>query len=133
MSVRFAPLALPGMLCLMLSACGGILAKPVEVTPTEPKPVLTDEAKTTLAQVEAEAQVAKTNITLWVPAEKALKNAQEAARNGDSATVLKEARKASELIKLGAAQAAYPSTEQTGQRSGQLGDQLSGQPRSDRK
>lgn len=109
MNVRFAPLALSGMLCLMLSACGGTPAKTADAKPAEPaKPELTAEAQTVLAQAEAEAKIAKANVTLWVPADKALKSAQEAAKKGDSATVIKEAKKASELMKLGAAQANYP-------------------------
>ncbi len=118
MKVRFTPLALSGMLCLLLSACAGTPDKAAEAKPAETakaaepaKPALTAEAQSLLAQAEADAKTAKANVTLWVPAEKALKNAQDAAAKGDSAVVLKEAKKAIDLMKLSAAQPNYPSTE----------------------
>lgn len=78
---------------------------------TEVPPELLEEAKKALAQAEADVQVARADFTLWVPAENAFKAAQEAAKAGDSGTVIKLAREIAELTRLGAEQAQYPSTE----------------------
>lgn len=112
MNLRLAPLALAGMLSLFLSACGSAPSKQAESMPAEPaKPALSAEAQRALAQAEADVKAAKASYTLWVPADTALKNAQDAAKRGDSATVIEEAEKVAKYTRLGAAQADYPSTE----------------------
>lgn len=109
------PAALAGLLCLFLAACGGTPAKQAEAMPAKPaeaaKPALTEEAQKALAQAEADAKAAKASFTLWTPAEASLKKAQEAAKKGDSNTVLKEAKQVSEMCKISAGQANYASTE----------------------
>jgi hypothetical protein len=75
------------------------------------KPSLSAEAQKALAQAEADVQAARAGFTLWVPAENALGATQEAAKAGDSETVLKLGKSIAELTRLGAGQAKYPSTE----------------------
>jgi len=81
-------------------------------------PTLSDAAKSALAQAEADAKAARAAFTLWVPAENALNAAQEAAKEGDSAAVLRHAQTVSDLTRLGAEQAKYPSTESEPELSG---------------
>jgi len=84
----------------------------------KPAPALSDAAKSALAQAEADAKAARAAFTLWLPAENALNAALEAAKEGDSASVLKHTQTVSDLTKLGAEQAKYPSTESEPELSG---------------
>ncbi|TCS71551.1 murein lipoprotein [Sulfuritortus calidifontis] len=102
MRKQLASAALASLLALFLSACAGGPA-------TEAG--LTDEAKAALAQAEKDVKDAKANFALWTTADKALKTAQEAAKKGDSETVTKQAKLASDHAKMGLAQTKYPSTE----------------------
>jgi hypothetical protein len=86
---------------------------------TESEPELSSEAKQAFAQAEADVQAARAAFTLWVPAENALNAALQGAKEGDSAAVLKHAKAASDLAKLGAEQAKYPSTEAAPELSGE--------------
>lgn len=76
------------------------------------KPALSAEASAVLAKAEADVKMAKSKFALWSTAQKALENAQAAAKEGDSAKVLKEAAIASSQVKLGIAQIDYPLTNQ---------------------
>jgi hypothetical protein len=76
-----------------------------------PAPQLSPEAQKALAEAEAAVKAARAGFTLWVPAENALTAAQEAAKAGDSGTVLKQAGVIAELTRLGVGQAQYPTTE----------------------
>ena len=71
-------------------------------------PALTDEAKAALAKAEADVKAADSKKALWTTAEDALKAAQAAAKKGDSATVIADAKKASEHAAMGIEQKAYP-------------------------
>lgn len=82
-------------------------AKTAEVTAPE-KPVLSAEAKAALAAAEADAKAAKAKNALWTTADEALKAAQKAAEEGDSATVLKKSAIVKEHVKLGMEQLNYP-------------------------
>lgn len=75
------------------------------------KPSLSEEARQALAKAEADVKEAKTLKALWTTAEDALKKAQEAAANGDSATTLKFSKTASEHARLGLTQKTYPPTK----------------------
>lgn len=69
---------------------------------------ISDEAKAALAKAEADVKAANAKGALWTTAADALKAAQEAAKKGDSAAVIKDARTASEQAALGMGQTAYP-------------------------
>lgn len=69
---------------------------------------ISDEAKAALAKAEADVKAASAKAALWTTADNALKAAQAAAKKGDSATVIKDARVASEQAALGMGQTAYP-------------------------
>ncbi len=100
-------------LCLSLSACS-MTAPQKAVAPGETvvaPPALTPEALAALGQAETDIKQAKAAYALWTTAEAAIKRAQEAAKAGDSATVIGEARIASEQAKLGLTQKNYPTTE----------------------
>lgn len=71
-------------------------------------PALTDEAKAALAKAEADTKAADAKKALWTTAADALKAAQEAAKKGDSAGVISNAKKASDHAKMGTDQKAYP-------------------------
>ncbi|HCA26333.1 MAG TPA: hypothetical protein DEP05_01575 [Betaproteobacteria bacterium] len=71
---------------------------------------LTSEASQALAQAEMDIKEAASKEALWIPAQKALKKAKAAAKQHNSAAVVKYSKKASELAKLGIAQVSYPLT-----------------------
>lgn len=75
------------------------------------KPSLSEEAKQTLAQAEADVKQAKAKNALWTTAEDALKKAQEAAKKADSVAVIKFSKTASEQARLGLKQLSYPTTK----------------------
>lgn len=98
---------------LVALATAGLLALTgCQTAPTQPTaaatPTLTDEAKAALAKAEADVKAADAKGALWTTAEDALKAAQEAAKKGDSAAVIKNAKTASEHAALGIAQKSYP-------------------------
>ena len=72
------------------------------------KPAISAEAQAALAAAQADVKAAKAKNALWTTAESALKAAEEAAEKGDSATVLKQAKLASDHVKKGMAQLNYP-------------------------
>jgi flagellar basal body L-ring protein FlgH len=72
------------------------------------KPELSVEAKEALAKAEADVKAADAKKALWTTAENALKAAKAAAGKGDSATVIKDSKTASEQANLGMEQKAYP-------------------------
>ncbi|NWG87808.1 MAG: hypothetical protein HXY26_09960 [Hydrogenophilaceae bacterium] len=103
---QLASVALASLLALFLSACAGTPAPTADAAPA-----LTDEAKAALAQAEKDVKEAKAKFALWTTADKALKDAQAAAKKGDSAAVTKQAKLASDHAKMGLEQTKYPSTE----------------------
>ncbi|MEW5944068.1 MAG: hypothetical protein AB1710_09510 [Pseudomonadota bacterium] len=96
--VRKTIVALAGLLYL---ACAGAMAGEV---------VLSDEASQALAKAEADVKEARAQKALWTTAADALKNAREAAEEGDSAAVIKFSATASEHARLGIGQTKYPLT-----------------------
>lgn len=116
MKLHFASAAIVGLIAVFVAGCASTPAAKAEATPVAPaatpaKPALTEEATKALAQAEADASAAKKSFTFWIPAENALKDAQAAAKEGDSAAVIKLSKKVSDLAKLGMAQSTYASTE----------------------
>ncbi len=79
-------------------------AVPVEAA----KPSLSAEAQAALDKAKADVKDAKSKNALWTTAENALKAAETAATQADSATVLKQAKLASDHVQKGLAQLNYP-------------------------
>jgi len=113
MKMHFASAAVASLIALFAAGCANTqpAAKAEAAPAVAAKPALSDEAKQALAAAETDVAAAKKAFTLWIPAENALKDAQAAAKEGDSATVIKQSKKAMDLNKLAAAQKDYPSTE----------------------
>jgi murein lipoprotein len=115
MQFKFASIAAAGLLAFMLSACGSTPTKTTEAAPakaTEPaKPALTPEAQQAMAEAEAAWKKAKAEFALWTTTDKAYKDMQEAAKAGDSAAVVKLAKKVTAQVKIALEQKNYPSTE----------------------
>ncbi|MBI5937231.1 MAG: hypothetical protein HY850_05220 [Betaproteobacteria bacterium] len=105
MRKQLASAVLASLMALFLTACASGPA-----TQADAGPAISAEAKAALAQAEKDVKEAKAKFALWTTAEKALKDAQAAAKNGDSAAVLKQSALASDHVKMGLAQAAYPLT-----------------------
>lgn len=98
---------------ITLAAAGLLTLAGCQSAPTKEAaagPAISDEAKAALAKAEADVKAASAKGALWTTAEDALKAAQEAAKKGDNATVIADARKASEHAALGMGQTAYPPT-----------------------
>lgn len=74
-------------------------------------PALSPEAEAALPRAEVDVQAASDAFALWTTALEALKRAREAAVNGVSGTVLREASRASRHAMLGLQQKGYPFTE----------------------
>jgi murein lipoprotein len=97
---------------LIALAAAGVLAvagcQSAPTTTAAAAPTISDEAKAALAKAEADTKAADAKKALWTTAQDALKAAQEAAKKGDSAAVLKNAKLASDHSKMGLDQKAYP-------------------------
>ena len=101
-------LALTSVALLGLSGCSGHYVNEPGGKPATAKAGISAEAQAALAAAQADVKAAKAKNALWTTAEAALKAAEEAAAKGDSATVLKEAKLASDHVKKGMAQLNYP-------------------------
>jgi murein lipoprotein len=106
-------LALTSAALLGLAGCSGLYVNQPAGQPAakaaEPgKAAISAEAQTALTAAQADVKTAKAKNALWTTAESALKAAETAAEKGDSATVLKQARLASDQVKKGLAQLDYP-------------------------
>jgi murein lipoprotein len=104
-------LALTSVALLGLSGCADLYinqpAKPAAATEAA-KPALSADAQAALAAAQADVKAAKSKNALWTTAEAALKDAEAAAEKGDSATVIKQSKLASEHVQKGLAQLSYP-------------------------
>jgi hypothetical protein len=78
---------------------------------TTPPTTLNPLAQTALSRAETDVQTARTAFTLWLAADDALSKARAAAELGDNETVIQQAAIVSDLCRLSAQQADYPSTE----------------------
>lgn len=106
-------LALTSVALLGLSGCADLYAKKPADKPvtqaTEPaKPIINAEAQAALDAARADVKNAQSKNALWTTAQSALKAAEDAAAKGDSATVIKQAKLASDHVKKGLAQLDYP-------------------------
>lgn len=66
------------------------------------------EAQAALVAARADVKAAQAKNALWTTAQNALKAAEAAAEKGDSDTVLKQSKLASDHVKKGLAQLNYP-------------------------
>ena len=101
-------LALTSAALLGLTACAGTQESADKPATTAAKPTLSAEAQAALSAAQADVKAAKAQNALWTTAENALKAAEAAAEKGDSATVLKQAKLASDHAKKGMAQLNLP-------------------------
>jgi murein lipoprotein len=102
-------LALTSAVLLGLSGCADMNAKQSTSQSSAPaKATLSAEAQAALSTAQADVKAAKAKNALWTTADNALKAAEEAAATGDNATVLKQAKLASDQAQKGLAQLNYP-------------------------
>jgi len=103
-------LALTSVTLLGLSGCADMKTSQPTSQPAAAaaKPALSAEAQAALTAAQAAVKDAKAKNALWTTAESALKAAEDAATKGDSATVLKQAKLASDHVQKGLAQLNYP-------------------------
>lgn len=106
-------LALTSVALLGLSGCADLYinqpgGQPPAKAAEPAKATISAEAQAALTAAQADVKAAKAQNALWTTAESALKAAEEAAATGDSATVLKQAKLASDHVKKGLAQLNYP-------------------------
>ena len=100
-------LALTSAALLGLAGCAGTETKPADMAATA-KPGISAEAQAALSAAQAAVKDAKAKNALWTTAENALKAAEAAATKGDSNTVIKQSKLASDHVQKGLAQLNYP-------------------------
>ena len=71
-------------------------------------PALSAEAQSALSAAQADVKDAKAKNILWTTADAALKAAEAAAKKGDSATVIKQSKLASDHVQKARVQMSYP-------------------------
>ncbi len=106
-------IALTSVALLGLSGCAGLyINKPGSAAPAKAaeagKAGISAEAETALKKAQADVKEAKAKNALWTTAADSLKDAEAAAKKGDSATVIKEASEASYHVRKGLVQLDYP-------------------------
>ena len=99
-------LALTSAALLGLSGCAGMESKTADKAAAAP--ALSAEAQSALTAAQAAVKDAKAKNALWTTAEAALKAAEEAAKKGDSATVIKQSKLASDHVQKARVQMNYP-------------------------
>ena len=99
-------LVLTSAALLGLSGCADM--KTTQPSSQPAKAGISAEAQAALSAAQADVKMAKAKNALWTTAQDALEDAEEAAAKGDSATVLKKAKLASDQVKKGMAQLDYP-------------------------
>jgi len=99
-------LALTAAALLGLSGCADMQTK----TGDKPaaKATISAEAQAALTAAQADVKDAKAKNILWTTADAALKAAEAAAAKGDSETVLKQSKLASDHVQKARAQMNYP-------------------------
>ncbi|MEO6146515.1 MAG: hypothetical protein ABIT70_05575 [Sulfuriferula sp.] len=95
---------------LTLGGCAGTTGSSSGTQATSGTGISAD-AQAALKQAESDVTASKKDENEWTTSADVLKKAQEAAKKGDSKTVLKDAKMASELAKLSIQQLKYPSTD----------------------
>lgn len=112
MNFKLATFAAAGLFTFTLSACSQTPSTMSDSAKEPTKAAISEAAQQALAKAEADVKMAKAKFALWTSAEKALDQAQEAAKAGDSAAVIKQAEFVSGQVQGGLAQLSYPSAEQ---------------------
>ena len=101
-------LALTSVALLGLSGCADLYVNKAGDKPAVAKAAISAEAQAALTAAQADVKNAKAKNALWTTADAALKAAEKAAAEGDSATVIKQSKLASDHVKKGLAQLNYP-------------------------
>ena len=106
-------IALTSVALLGLSGCADLyINKPGSTAPAKAASSgttsISPEAAAALKQAQADVKMAKSKNALWTTANDSLKDAEEAAKKGDSAKVIKESGEASYHVRKGLAQLNYP-------------------------
>jgi murein lipoprotein len=106
-------LALTSVALLGLSGCSGLYVnqpadKSAAKAAESATPTISAEAQAALSAAQADVKNAKSKNILWTTSENALKAAEEAAAKGDSATVIKQSKLASDHVQKAMAQMNYP-------------------------
>lgn len=102
-------LALTSVALLGLSGCSGLYVnQPAAKAAESATPTISAEAQAALSAAQADVKNAKSKNALWTTSENALKAAEEAAAKGDSATVLKQSKLASDHVQKAMVQMNYP-------------------------
>ena len=98
---------------LTLGGCAGTTngAGSTQASAPSATPGISAAAQAALKQAESDVAASKKDKIEWTTTAAALKNAQDAAKKGDSDAVLKSAKFASELAKLSIGQLKYPTTD----------------------
>lgn len=91
-----------------LIALTGCAAQQASAPTAASKTGISAEAQAALTAAQADVKAAKAKNALWTTADSALKAAEAAAEKGDSDTVLKQSKLASDHVKKGMAQLNYP-------------------------
>jgi len=97
-------LALTSAALLSLSACASTETKPAATA----TPSISAEAQAALTAAQAAVRDARAKNALWTTADGALKAAEAAAAKGDSDTMIKQSKRASDQVQKGLAQIDYP-------------------------
>jgi hypothetical protein len=100
-------LALTSAALLGLSGCADMQTTQTDKAAAA-KPAISAEAQAALTAAQADVKNAKAKNALWTTADDALKAAEAAAAKGDSDTVLKQSKLASDHVQKGLAQLNYP-------------------------
>ncbi len=111
MKSTFATVMAHALMAMALAGCGQAPTRAVEAPKDSVSPAISEEAREALARAEADVEAARTQFALWTTAEAALRQARDAAKAGDSGTVIQQSRFVAEQVKGGMAQLSYPSTE----------------------
>lgn len=101
-------LALTSAALVALSGCAVNQPADTSAAAAQTQGSISAEAQAALATAQADVKTAKSKNALWTTADAALKAAEEAAKKGDSATVLKQSKLASDHVQKGLAQLNYP-------------------------
>ena len=101
-------LALTSAAVLSLAGCSGLYVNQPGGKPAASAGAISPEAAAALKAAQADVKTAKEKNALWTTAKDALEAAEEAAAKGDSETVLKKSKLASDHVKKGLEQLNYP-------------------------
>ena len=104
-------LALTSVALLGLSGCADTAKKDMakaESMPAASASAISSEAQAALNAAKIDFKAASSKYEAWTTAKGALGAAEEAAKKGDSATVLEQAKYSSDQSKLSLGQANYP-------------------------